>query len=306
MQCVIQFASRENIYKQCICCPNLNFRYRKIDINKIRSGFPSFEVSELPKLNNTDATILIGADFPKLYIHKDFKYIFDEAPCAVKTGLGWVLLGGKKSSVHVLSNRISTGIKTLDLETFSSIDNCGTVKKPVRILMTKDEKQAYDILEKGICFKNGYYEVGMLWKDPNIHLKNNKVLAVQRLESLERRLIKNPDKARQYSDTIKRYLELGHATKLSTRESTPTNNMTCYIPHHYVTNANKQNKFRVVFDPSAKFTGTSLNDYLLKGPDLRNSLVTNLLRYRNGKYSISADIEKMFYQIFVKQNDRTT
>ena len=91
--------------------------------------------------------------------------------------------------------------------------------------MTKVEKQAYDILEKGVCFKNGHYEVGMLWKDPNIHLKNNKALAVQRLEILERRLIKNPDKARQYSDTIKRYLELGHATKL-TRESTPTNNMT--------------------------------------------------------------------------------
>ena len=169
--------------------------------------------------------------------------------------------------------------------------------------MTKDEKQVDDILEKGICFKNGDYEVGMLLKDPNIHLKKNKVLAVQRLESLEKRLIKNPDKARQYSDTIKRYLELGHATKLSTRESTPTNNMKYYIPHHYVTNP-KQNKFRVVFDASAKFAGTSLNDYLLKGPDLLNSLVTILLRFRNEKYSISADIEKMFHQVFVKQNDR--
>ena len=32
-------------------------------------------------------------------------------------------------------------------------------------------------------------------------------------ENLEERLIKNPDKAKQYSDTIKKYLELGHATK---------------------------------------------------------------------------------------------
>ena len=58
--------------------PNLNVRYHKIDINKIRSGFPSFEVIELPKLNNTDVTILIGADFPELHIHKDFKCISDE------------------------------------------------------------------------------------------------------------------------------------------------------------------------------------------------------------------------------------
>ena len=63
---------------------------------------------------------------------------------------------------------------TLYLETFWSINSYGTVKKPHKILVTKDEKQAYDILGKSICFKNGDYEVGMLWNDPNIHLKNNK------------------------------------------------------------------------------------------------------------------------------------
>ena len=81
--------------------------------------------------------------------------------------------------------------------------------------MKKDEKQPYDILEKGISFKNGHYEVGMLWKDSNIHLKNSKELTVLRLENLKERLIKNPDKAKQYSDTIRKYLELGHPTKLS-------------------------------------------------------------------------------------------
>ena len=50
--------------------PNLSVRYYKIDINKIRSSFPSFKDIELPKLNNTDVTILIGADFPKLHIHE--------------------------------------------------------------------------------------------------------------------------------------------------------------------------------------------------------------------------------------------
>ena len=95
--------------------------------------------------------------------------------------------------------------------------------------MTEDEKQAYEILEKSICFKNGHYEVRMLWKNPNINLKNNKLLAVQCLESLEQRLIKNPDKTKQYSDTIK-YVELGHAIKLNTTESAPTNNMTYYTP----------------------------------------------------------------------------
>ena len=41
---------------------------------------------------------------------------------------------------------------------------------------------------------------------------------------------------------------------------------------------------------------------MLKGPDLLNSLVTILVRFTNGKYSLCADIEKMFHQIFIKQN----
>ena len=45
-------------------------------------------------------------------------------------------------------------------------------------------------------------------------------------QSLEKRLIKNPDKAKQYSDTIKKDLELGLTTNLSTTGSTLTNYMT--------------------------------------------------------------------------------
>ena len=59
-------------------------------------------------------------------------------------------------------------------------------------------------------------------KDSRYTFKNNKVLVVQRLELLEKRLIKNSDKAKQYSETIKQYAELGHAIKLSATESTIT------------------------------------------------------------------------------------
>ena len=74
--------------------PNLNVRYHEIDINKIRSSFPSFKDIELPNLNNTDETILIGVNFPKPYFHKDFRYISDEDPSVVKTELGWLDLAG--------------------------------------------------------------------------------------------------------------------------------------------------------------------------------------------------------------------
>ena len=97
---------------------------------------------------------MIGADFPKLHIHKDVRYISDEDPCAVKTELGWVLLGRTKPSVLVQSNRISTDVKKLDLQTFWSIDSYGTVKKPDRILMTLWEKVSVSRagIMKSVCY----------------------------------------------------------------------------------------------------------------------------------------------------------
>ena len=44
-------------------------------------------------------------------------------------------------------------------------------------------------------------------------------------------------------------------------------------------------------------------DNLLPGIDLLNKLVTVITKFRNGKYTIIGDIEKMFHQIFVDRKD---
>ena len=41
----------------------------------------------------------------------------------------------------------------------------------------------------------------------------------------------------------------------------------------------------------------------MKGPDLTNSLVGVLLRFRKGKVAVIADVEAMFYQIKVAPHD---
>ena len=65
----------------------------------------------------------------------------------------------------------------------------------------------------------------------------------------------------------------------------------------------KPGKVRVVFDCSAKYRGTSLNDQLLQGPDLTNTLVGVLTRFREQPVALTADIEKMFYQVRVLSTD---
>ena len=66
----------------------------------------------------------------------------------------------------------------------------------------------------------------------------------------------------------------------------------------------KTGKTRVVFDWSAKFQETSLNDHLLTGPDLTNMLVGVLCRFRKGSIAVMCDVERMFHQFHVKKEDQ--
>jgi len=64
-----------------------------------------------------------------------------------------------------------------------------------------------------------------------------------------------------------------------------------YVRHHGVYHPKKPGKIRVVFDCSSKYNGKSLNDQLLSGPDLTNSLVAVLTRFRQDRIAITADVE---------------
>ncbi|XP_068758112.1 uncharacterized protein [Montipora capricornis] len=77
-----------------------------------------------------------------------------------------------------------------------------------------------------------------------------------------------------------------------------------HSPHHGVSHPKKPDKIRVVFDCSPKFAGISLNDQLLQGPDLPNSLVGVLTRFRKEPVAFMADIEAMFYQVFVPEEQQ--
>ena len=73
--------------------------------------------------------------------------------------------------------------------------------------------------------------------------------------------------------------------------------MQWYIPHHPVLNPHKPEKVRRVCNAAAKYQGVSLNDMLLTGPDLLQSLIGIIFRFREHEIALSADIEAMFMQV---------
>ena len=57
-------------------------------------------------------------------------------------------------------------------------------------------------------------------------------------------------------------------------------------------------------DAAAKHDGVSLNDKLHTGPDLLNSLLGVLQRFREQRVGLAADIEAMFHQCRIMEEDQ--
>ena len=77
-----------------------------------------------------------------------------------------------------------------------------------------------------------------------------------------------------------------------------------YIPHHCLYHNKKPDKIRVVFDCSATSKSQSLNQHLLQGPDLTDTLVAVLCRFRKEPIAFICDVEQMFHQFKVDTKHR--
>ena len=157
---------------------------------------------------------------------------------------------------------------------------------------------------KETTFKSGnHYITSLLWKESNSILPNNKFLSLSRLYNLERKLAEHAQIWQMYTETMKEYIKKGYTRKLCDKEGNTISPRANYIPHHSVTNINKPIKLSIAFDAAAKLPNTSLNQHLLKGPDLLNGLIGILLRFREGQYAKIVDIEAMYHQVKVLKED---
>ena len=146
----------------------------------------------------------------------------------------------------------------------------------------------------------GHYEMPLSFKK-RPSLPDNKRLAEIRLSHLRRKFSRDEKYKGDYTKYIKDIIKRGDVEEVP---ADGAQGERWYIPHHGVYHPQKPDKLRVVFDCSAKYCGTSLNEHLLPGPDMINNLTGILIRFRQPPIALLCDIEKMFHQFHVQEEDR--
>ena len=118
--------------------------------------------NDFPLLKDSDVTLLIGTDHANLLLHRDFRQGQNGDATAVKTRLGWVLVGGSKgdgensSCNYIFSSLTDSDKKTL--EPYKTLPNMSPE------LIAPNEKRLLEILQKTKINKHNRIETALQWK----------------------------------------------------------------------------------------------------------------------------------------------
>ena len=283
----------------------------QIPTNETAKNWPHLKdlANKIPPLLDCEAGLLIGFNCPQALVPREVIYGKDDEPFAVRMDLGWSIVGNSCPAAHnfnVISFCHHTSVKESPLIT--PIDALKALERDFQDTDTSDKTMSQEdikfleIMDAGIRkTENGHYEMPLPFKSQTVppSLPDNHSMAVSRLNYLKRKFERNQNYHSEYLLFMNDIITQGYAERITEREEGDH----WYIPHHGVYHSKKQ-KLRVVFDCSAKFKGQCLNDNLLVGPDLTNNLNGVLIRFRQHPIAVICDIEKMFYQFYIRQEHR--
>ncbi|XP_055543082.1 uncharacterized protein LOC129728654 [Wyeomyia smithii] len=149
----------------------------------------------------------------------------------------------------------------------------------------------------------GRFVVRLPFHESVTKLGDNRALALKRFLLLEQRLQRRPELKQQYEAFIDEYEALGHCCEVN-EAADLADVKRYYLPHHAVFKlTSSSTKVRVLFDATARSFGLSLNDVLQVGPTIQNDLLTILLLFRWPQFAFTADITKMYRQVWVDDCD---
>lgn len=291
-----------------------------------------------PLDHDADIILLLGRDIIQAHHVLDQRIGYGNQPYAQKLHLGWAIIGetclGKTHApavvntykTHLLgSGRVSLfppctnefricedsnrhyGFSNRNAATHLNNEDFGKnvfqrTKDDEKPGMSVDDREFLQIMHESLQKDNtGNWVAPLPFRQQRLKLPNNRSLALRRANALDVNLQKNPIKKEHFLAFMDGILKNGHAEvapPISEQEE-------CwFLPIFGIYHPKKPDQLRAVFDSSAKYGGLSLNDVLLTGPDLTNSLLGVLLRFRKESVAIMGDIQQMFYCFKVREDHR--
>ncbi|XP_067216891.1 uncharacterized protein [Linepithema humile] len=303
-KCEIEIKSRHSNYGfklQCLIVPNIikdKMPNSKIDLHDVK--IPAhIKLADQTFYTPGVVDLLIGAEwFWQLLCIGQEKL---GNLIMQKTKLGWVvggpLLPNSASSIHCnLIRRVDIQeqlTKFWELEEISETKALSIEEKSCEELFLKTTRRDAD----------GKFIVTIPLKGSLSDLGESRSQAEKRLINLERKLQKNTDLRKKYNAFMDEYLDLGHMSEVLDKSAAK---YTYYMPHHAVTKLESETtKTRVVFDASATTSsGLSMNNLQMCGPVIQNDLFSIIVRFRKHQFIISADIAKMYRQVWIIPEQR--
>ncbi|XP_061169198.1 uncharacterized protein LOC133178524 [Saccostrea echinata] len=297
------------------------------DIPNNREEIPSPGVAQsFPHLNDIahlippldkciDIELLIGRDLIMAHHVLDHRIGKDNLPYGQQLPLGWVIIGNVcLGTVHspdivnvnkttILSNGRPTMMIPCDSEIKIDFDSIfRRTDQDEKPGLSVEDKDFLNIIGSGIQKTDqGHWMAPLPFRSTRRTLPNNKEAAERRARSFDASLKHNGQKREHVIDFMQKLFDNNHAEKAPDLDE---GNECWYLPLFGVYHTKKPDSIRMVFDSSAKFCDVSLNDVLLKGPDLSNSLLGILMRFRKEAVAVTMDVEQMFYNFKVSPEHR--
>ncbi|XP_058448656.1 uncharacterized protein LOC131428628 [Malaya genurostris] len=294
-----------NYNLNCLVLPRLTVSLPSHHIDVSRWKIPLHLPLADPQFNISQGIdIIIGAELFFNLLENQQVSLSNGYPLLQKTTLGYIICGKvmepilepvATQSSHVCSEDL------LDsrLERFWEIENFDDGKA-----YTSDEQVCEEHFKKTVFRgSDGRYTVRLPFRQEMLRLiGDTHTSALRRFLSMEKKFAENKDLRQEYCRFMDEYSRLGHMEVISRASCSPQ----YFLPHHAIHRPESSTtKIRVVFDGSSRgSTQLSLNDILFPGPTVQPTLYSTVINFRLPRYAITADVEKMFRQIWIHPQDR--
>ena len=276
--------------------------------------------SEIPAYDSSiDIGLLIGSNCPAALAPLSVVPYEGDGPYAVKLKHSWTVSGPLHVIMESATNKVTVNrITVREVQTVKEIitpksllqlfeldfSEKASSNHPEDFGHSHEYRRFLSKVSNDIIHAEGHYAIPLPFRQSEAKLPNNRQQALKRALWQRKKMLQSERYRNDYVAFITEMIDKGYAEKVPRESLQIVSGKAWYIPHHGVYHPKKPEKIRVVFDCSAKSAGTSLNDQLLQGPDLTNSLAGVLTRFRQEPVAFMADIEAMFYQVRVPAYQR--